>query len=262
MKNNAHLSHNMKSLCFFVSYVPRKNKWLPWKKDQFHEMDIPYIEELKNHFDEVIVLTNVKPKNDKFNYLILPNKGYDFGFFYNAINNTDLSKYNLLALVNNSNVLLPNNNLKHFFSWCNENDSNFCGITDSFEISYHIQSHFLIFKNEAINMLIEFLEGLDFEYIFSIKDKNKLRKFIIQNIEIDLSTFMISKGLKPSSWFNASDMTSKYNKPIKTNLHSILWEELIKEGYPLMKKKIVIGEWDDFLPNPGNKHIYLRDNEL
>lgn len=252
----------MKSLCFFVSYVPEKKKWWSWKKDRSHEMDVPYIEELKNYFDEVIVLTNVKPKHNKFKYLLLPNMGYDFGFFYRAIKNTDLSKYNFLALVNNSNILLPNTNLKHFFSWCNENDANFCGITDSFEISYHIQSHLLIFKNEAIHLLMEFFDELDFEYIFSIKDKDKLRNVIIHNIEIDLSTFMIGKGLKPSSWFKANDMTSKYNKPINTNVHSFLWEELIKEGYPLMKKKIVRGNWDNFLPNPENKHLYLKDNEL
>jgi len=251
----------MKSLCFFVSYIPLKRSWLQlrwWRNTgSFHEMDLPYIEELQKYFDKVIVITNVKPKNDKFEYLILPNRGYDFGYFYRAINQTDMSKYNFLGLINNSNILLKNKSLNSFFSWCKLNDSNFCGITDSFEKTYHIQSHFLIFKNNAINLLIEYFKDVEFEKFFLIKNKKKLRHAIINEVEIGLSQFMIRKGLKVASWFKADKINSKYNKSMQTNIHVFLWEELIKEGYPLMKKKIVQGEWENIIPNPWNKQIYL-----
>jgi hypothetical protein len=51
-------------------------------------------------------------------------------------------------------------------------------------------------------------------------------------------------------------MTGKYRRQININTHVHLWEELIIEGYPLMKKKIVNGEWKPLLKNINNKHKY------
>ena len=35
------------------------------------------------------------------------------------------------------------------------------------------------------------------------------------------------------------------------------WEEIIKAGYPLIKKKIVANKWDDIIPNKQNINLYL-----
>jgi hypothetical protein len=244
----------MKSLCFFISYT-----------ESNHTADLPYIKELHRHFDEVVVITNVGMDNNDYKYMILPNMGYDFGFLYRALEATDLSGVRVLGFINNSNILLSDRNLDGFFSWCRSNNSNFFGITDSNEAprgikpneSYHIQSHFLVFENEAINLLTDFFEEINFKKLFAIKNQKKLRKAIIKQCEIGLSQYMIKKGQRPISWFRAEKMNPRYSRSVHTNIHVMLWEELIKEGYPLMKKKIVTGDWDSLIPNSNNKYKYI-----
>ncbi|CAN5238331.1 hypothetical protein BH23BAC2_BH23BAC2_17340 [soil metagenome] len=244
----------MKSLCFFISYT-----------ESNHIVDLPFIKELNRHFDEVVVITNVPMDNNDYKHMVLPNMGYDFGFLYRAIEATDLSGVSVLGFINNSNILLSDRNLDGFFAWSKSNNSNFIGITDSHEAprgikpnkSYHIQSHFLVFKNDAINLLGDFFKEINFKKLFAIKNQKKLRKAIIKQCEIGLSQYMIKKGQGPVSWFKAEKMNSRYNRPVQTNMHVMLWEELIKEDYPLIKKKIVTGDWDNIIPNSSNKYKYI-----
>lgn len=179
----------------------------------------------------------------------LENKGYDFGFLYQAINGRDLSKYNLVAFVNNSNILLENRNLNNFFSWLELQKSKFCGITDSFENpspkeavnAYHLQSHFLIFREEAIDLLGKFFLAIRFERFLAIKDKEILREAIITECEVGLSQYMIRNKITPASWFSVTEFSKKYKMPLeKINIHIMFWEKLIEEGYPLVKKKIAL----------------------
>lgn len=226
------------SLCYFVCYT----------ESEIKHSDVRYINELKNHFDEVVVLTNYKSRIENLDCecLSLENKGYDFGFLYQAINGKDLSKYNLVAFVNNSNILLENRNLNDFFSWLELQESKFCGITDSFENpspketvdTYHLQSHFLIFKEEAIDLLQKFFLAVRFERFFAIKDKEILREAMIIECEVGLSQYMIRNKITPASWFSVTGFTENYGTPLeKINVHTMFWKELIEEGYPLIKKK-------------------------
>lgn len=233
-----HVSDLKRSLCYFVCYT----ETIP------DNSDLRYINELKNHFDQVVILTNYEhmEKYTDCEFEILENKGYDFGFLYQAINGKDLTRYHSISFVNNSNILLKGKNLNEFFEWFHQQDSKFCGLTDSSETvngldeSYHIQSHFLIFKDEAIILLQRFFSIINFERFFSIKDKKQLRHAIIIECEIGLTQFMIRNKIKPTSWFKSIEFSKEYNIPLeKINLHIMFWEELIEKGYPLIKKKIV-----------------------
>lgn len=229
------------SLCYFVCYTEK----------EIEETDLRYINELKYHFDEVVVLTNYQfpIENLDCECILLDNKGYDFGFLYQAINGKDLSKYHLMAFVNNSNILLENRTLNDFFKWLDLQDPKFCGITDSFQTgTYHLQSHFLIFKEEVIVLLQKFFLAINFERFFTIKNKKILREIIIAECEVGLSQYMIRNKIIPASWFKATDFSESYKIPIKEiNLHTMFWKELIEEGYPLIKKKIVCREFGDSL---------------
>jgi|AGTN01.1.fsa_nt_gi Glycosyltransferases involved in cell wall biogenesis len=239
------------TLCYFVCYTEK----------EIEETDLKYINELKHHFDEVVVLTNYKfpIENLDCEYLFLENKGYDFGFLYQAINGKDLSKYSFIAFVNNSNILLENKTLIDFFSWLDLQDSKFCGMTDSFQKafsiemadSYHLQSHFLIFKDEAIDLLRNFFLAVRFERFFDIKDKKILREAIIIECEIGLSQYMIRNNIMPASWFKTTEFSEDYKIPLdEINVHTMFWKELIEEGYPLIKKKIACREFGDNLNIP------------
>lgn len=248
------MPNKTKSLCFFIGYTDTDNL-----------IDIPYIIELQQHFDEVIVLTNVEPETKIYQYIVLPNIGYDFGYLYRALQNTDLSNVNRLGIVNNSNILLKSKSLNDFFNWLNTVDSNFAGITDSFEIhrkrkenkAFHLQSHFLILQNEAVDLLSEFFREIKFERFFKIKNRKKLRKLIIKKCEIGISQFMIKHDQKPASYFSAEEFNPRYNLSYKENMHVELWEQLIQNDYPLIKKKIVSGEWDNIISKPENKFLYI-----
>lgn len=245
----------MKSICFFISYT----------KDG-HRQDMPMIQDLIGQFDELVIVTNEKTSIAGAEVLVMSNLGYDFGFLYRAIAQKDLSGYDTLVFINNSNVLVKGRSLSGFFEWGRLNGSNFYGITDSYEAppgierskSYHIQSHLLVFKSHAIGLLKKFFSEIRFDRFFSIKDQVKLRQSIINDCEVGLTQYMMRNGERPIAMYPAKTMTGKYRRQININTHVHLWEELITEGYPLMKKKIVNGEWKPLLKNINNKHKYTR----
>lgn len=247
---------SLKSLCLFIGYT-----------ETDHRADMGLIRELERHFDSVIVLTNVAAVEGTFNYMLLPNKGYDFGFVYQALKEIDLSDIGFLGVINNSQILLNGMTLDAFFQWCWGSSATCCGLTDSYEApkgiaksrSYHVQSSFLVFKGEAVQLLGRFFEELDFERFFLMKDPKKLRQAIIKECEIGLSQFMIAKGQTVAAWFSAEMFNPLHGRPIATNMHVMLWEELLLSGYPMMKKKIVNGTWDRLIPNPSHRFVYLGD---
>ena len=71
-----------------------------------------FANELALFFDEVILIGNkrevfVMPENlnSKITILFEKNEGYDFGMFYKALQTVNLSEYNQIACVNDSNIL-------------------------------------------------------------------------------------------------------------------------------------------------------------
>ena len=235
-----------------------------------------YIQELSRHFDSVVVLSNnsklTQLKKDfpalvEFQYF--ENKGYDFGMFYRYIINQDLDKYAQLAIVNDSNILLKT--LDHIFVWATENKSDFWGLMDyhdkpwfsTHENNYHIQSHFIVLNQRAINMLPSFLKTIDVDKIMEERNDKKLRNLVINDWEIGMSQYFIKNGLKISSFINSEMIIEKYS-PRKVNVPFALFHELVAyESYPVLKKKIITGkkkwyqlkkkQWKNTILNYGNK---------
>jgi len=244
----------MKSVCFFISYV-----------EGDHGQDMSMVHDLLKCHTKTIIVTNKPLAVGGAQVLVMPNLGYDFGFFYRALGQVDVSGYDMLSFVNNSNVLVKGRGLSHFFAWASQQKANLCGITDSFEAprgvdparSYHIQSHVLVFKGAAISKLLNFFKKIEFERFFSLTNQSTLRQSIINECEIGLTQYMLSEGESAVSQYSVKHYVSKYNRPINTNMHVHLWEELIQCGYPLMKKKILTGEWAPLLKNINNKGKYL-----
>lgn len=247
------------SICFFIGYTER---------DELDHSDIEYINELKRYFHRVIVLTNQKPTTvtPNYEYILLEDRGYDFGFLYQAINRMNLLYYKMVGFINNSNRLIKHGSLDKFFTWCRSISSLFCGLTDCHQIpwginpahSYHLQSHFLIFKGIAIKYLQDFFYDIRFDRFLTITDKEILRKIIIRNCEIGLTQYMIQHRVKPKSMFSSKELCLKLGIPLRsTNIHTDLWEILIGQGYPLIKKKITSGALNDIIPNAENVSKYI-----
>lgn len=233
------------SICLFVHYST---------SDEIPYSVQIYINELSRHFDQVQVLTNnskIKtsqcnfPKNIAFHFT--QNRGYDFGMFYRYLINKKLNEFNQIALSNDSNILL--NHLDPVFEWANKNHADFWGIIDSNEkpwfsthnYNYHIQSHFIVFNENAISLLPDFFEQIDINEILNEKNLKKLRRLVIDRWEIGLTQFFIKHNISIQSYFQYNKFSEKY-KVQKPNITHSLFHELAAEGYPFLKKKIIKGE--------------------
>ena len=252
-------SDSKSSICFFVGYSD---------SGVTAPEDMEYIRELQKYFCRVIVLTNYQPSDEVpgYEYMLLENKGYDFGFFYQAVRRMNLAYYHTVGFVNNSNRLVRGASLHDFFSWCRLQRSSFCGITDSYQAlgdvdpryAYHLQSHLLVFKGRAIEYLLDFFDEIDFRRFFSIENKTTLRRFIIKECEIGLTRYMIRRKVKPVSWMKSEALCSEMCRSVESvNPHIDFWEEMIQRGYPLMKKKLISGKWDNLIRNADNISKYL-----
>lgn len=246
------------TLCLFLSYVP----------DGDHSVDANLLRDLQRLFPNLIVLTNTAPANENFSWRVYENKGYDFGFWYQAMPDLDLGNYSRLVLINNSNYLVRSRSLSCTMRWGEGCGYDFWGLTDSHETPsgleqgkcYHVQSHFMVMEKTAIRHFAEFLGKIDFPRFYQINDPVLLREAIINECEIGLTQYMLARGLRvgakfPARKFIPSVSTLDWQS---TNMHMMLWEELINAGYPLVKKKIPNKDWP-FLQNIHRVNRYLSD---
>ena len=217
------------------------------------------------HFSEVVISTNYKgPSFGNVKIMNFKNEGYDFGLFYRALHSIDFKTYDRIAFVNDSNILVGS--FKNIFKWGDGNDCGMWGLTDSLESppalrgqnTYHIQSHFMIFEKAAINLLDQFFKSINFEKYLTTSTQH-LRVQIINNCEIGLSQFMLKNRVKLGSYFSVKDKASPnfIFANYRHNVHVYKWEELIKGGYPLIKRKLVEGAWA-FVPNWKRCYKYKK----
>ncbi len=94
---------NKKKLCIFSHYY--EGDFIPFYV-------IVYINELKNYFDEILVVTNKRAVNNiseiadsEIKTLLIENEGYDFGMFFKAFQIIDFQDYKQIACINDSNII-------------------------------------------------------------------------------------------------------------------------------------------------------------
>ena len=215
----------MKTICLFSSFFIQNKIPLYIKL---------YLEELRRHFDELVFITNQKEldfseiidlKNRDIRIEFVENEGYDFGMWYKILTKLDVGKYSRIGLVNDSCVLFRK--LDRFFQWVNETNLDYCGLIDSNELSYHIQSYFIIINCPAlISLQNYFLEhGV-------INDKVQ----VIHSYEIGLSKFMNQQGYKLGAFFSCFKYSG--DKNINILLHKV--PELVIDGLPIAKRQTVL----------------------
>lgn len=262
------MSNKKNTICIFIHYSERN--CIP------HNVQI-YVNELASHFDEVRLLTNkrdidvIASFKENVRLHFEKNEGYDFGMFYKFAFTRRLSNYSEIAIVNDSNILL--NKLDHIFEKGRKQDVDFWGLIDSNEKpwfstnenNYHIQSHFIVFNESAIKPLATFLEYFDTDSVFKEDNTKALRRHIINKWEIGFSQYLLKADLKPYSFI-------KTEKSYTKNLAHTQAKEIIKQGYPLLKKKAFYElthperiEWGNFLkgkmPKEWKSDLILEELE-
>lgn len=252
--------HPLKSLLIFVHY----NREEPYL--HLPEYVKKYVKTLMPFFTDTVISSNYKgPEWNGVPIMRFENLGYDFGFFYQALQNIELGEYERIAFVNDSNEVVKLGSFNDIFEWANQEENELWGVTDdtfdsgpaSFRGKYHIQSHFLVFEKKGIERLESFFEHIRFGEDY-LTPSEKLRSKIINRCEVGLSQFFMKSEMKIGSYFSVNDV--KCPKPMllnfKGNVHINKWKELVDNGYPLIKRKVIHGDYVQ-LDNWTMSKIYL-----
>jgi rhamnosyltransferase len=110
--------------------------------------------------------------------------------------------------------------------WKSMQSYDFWGITDSYEISHHLQSYFLVFQTEEIiSKVYEYLKPISF----------KERHQVIRDGEIGLSTHLKKLGYKLSAAYEFKMVQSKARSNEINPSHS-LWKTLEALRCPIIKR--------------------------
>jgi lipopolysaccharide biosynthesis protein len=120
------------------------------------------------------------------------NVGLDFRMWQTALASLDLSTCDELLLVNSS-VLGPVHPLRPIFEQMSRQSCDFWSMTDSFEVAWHLQSYFLVFKRAAFtsDRFRDF-----FRSVLPYRDKDQ----VIRSYELGLTRFLEEGGLVPAAF--------------------------------------------------------------
>lgn len=247
----------IKSVCFFCSYytgtyIPDYVKF--------------YVVELRRHFTEVVFLTNEKTiqpgdleflRSNNIQYRLYKNEGYDFGMWYKALCEYDIEQYDRIGLINDSCLLFKK--LDFFFEWLEREEVDYAGMTDCNAIQYHIQSYFIVINKKGIAWVKEYIKRNGI--VTNIKE-------VIKVYEVGLSQYLIGLGLKLKAYYPIQSVLplkdSSENKKFRDKLilsnrkwklymgfmckQNPMWfaaKELMKQGIPVIKKKILTRLYGD-----------------
>ena len=124
------------------------------------------------------------------------NEGYDFGAWAHVARDVDLARTRSLSLINDS-VIGPLNaaSFSTVFNRIRASNAQLIGLTDSFEITPHLQSYFLVAKAEGVATLLNFLAGVK---AYTTKED------VIIHYEIPLSRHFRNLDLKVEALFPSS----------------------------------------------------------
>jgi lipopolysaccharide biosynthesis protein len=201
-----------------------------------------YLEQLKCTHDKVFLLTNDDYEidsedlafysNNCIDVNLLPNGGYDFGMYYNFLKQYDqIDDISFLTLCNDSCICIKR--LEPLIGKILSRKEEVCGIISSFEISNHIQSFFINFKNEGVKYFIDYL------MINGICDT---LSETVRIYELDMIKSLIDNHTI-KCWAMLDGRHFKYNNSNISLCHSL---DLLYRGSPLIKRRIVSGSLKDY----------------
>lgn len=164
------------------------------------------------------------------------NQGFDFSMWQHALGSVELSAWDELVLLNSS-VFGPVRPLAPIFDKMSEAPCDFWSMTDSFEIAWHLQSYFLVFKRSA------WLSPAFHRFFASVLPyKNKEQ--LIRSYEVGLTTFLTEAGLKGlalvpvGSWVHDGASRARLERK-RRNPTSYYPCELLHAGMPLVKVELL-----------------------
>lgn len=182
---------NVKRLCVFAHFD---------KDNIVDEYVLFYLRDIRKVADRIVFVStsslNAETisglKNICDSVIIRKNEGYDFASWQTALKSETLTNFDELILCNDSvyGPLLP---LERVFDAMREKSCDFWGITSNFDIAYHIQSYFLVFKKSILDSGV-------FQKFWVNTNIPQSKKQVIKLCEIGLSQTLFNAGFKASTY--------------------------------------------------------------
>jgi hypothetical protein len=196
------------------------------------------------------------------------NIGYDFMSYFVGLEffKSKLMGFEYIYHANDS-VYGPFSSLREIATRMNSVGHDVWGLTDSWDLSYHIQSYFVCFAASAYPSLFRFWEEFTFPEAY---------QDVVWDGEVGITQHMMRSGMSVGVAFpteehstaylsaekpnkdimaegvNASagrsmnyELYTKWTRAVTLNPCAFLWQPLMRAGYPFLKKKLLT-QWDSY----------------
>tara|TARA_B100001248_G_scaffold257344_2_gene239692 strand:+ start:371 stop:1237 length:867 start_codon:yes stop_codon:yes gene_type:complete len=195
-------------------------------------------------YDKSLDLKNVQKllekEFEKYFILIRANYGKDFGSFKDGLKYINKQKCTDIILLNDS-IIGPLFS-STFITDIDKLESDVIGITDSYDIFYHLQSSLLKFSgSDNIRLLCDF---------FDMYEPSNDREIIVRFGEVGLSKYFIEcdKNLLPFAPSIHLWSHSGYTHKLEDNPQHAYWSQLIFEyNVPYIKRELIVSDPSKFL---------------
>lgn len=185
-----------------------------------------YTEELRKHFDRVILVTNERPLSSHDNdwamrsaidICLVKNEGLDFGMYYKI--RSEWGACDEVAFANDSCILFRP--IGPTINRLRASGLDYCGITDNREGGYHVQSYFLLVRGKCVDVIRR-----SFDRIGVLPDADVIRRYEIG----------MSRRLSRGGWTIGALWPCKRGRGLNRTIHRA--KELIDMGMPVIKRKV------------------------
>lgn len=194
----------------------RLTLFVHWDKDNIiDDYVVHYLEQLSQFTDDILFISNSdinENEQNKIKSIVKwiykrENIGYDFmawadGFQF--LGYDTILKYDEVIMANDS-CYAPLFDFKELFDKINQSDFDLVGITDNYELDYHLQSFFIIFKKKVILSDV-------FQKFWADIDIKESKYQLINDYEVGLTQALLKEGFKIEAIYR----TSKWKQILST----------------------------------------------
>ncbi len=261
-------------------------------RGEVRQQVLGYIRELKANGRDVVFVTNAGRllpaamaalQELCAAVIVRRNMGYDFGAWADALNHLGLPRANTEELIlANDSVFGPLLPLGDVLRRLDYSRADIWGLTESWQLRYHLQSYFLAFGPKA-------LRGQAFKSFWASVRPVPMKAYIVKHYEIGITQAMIKGGLSCAALWDYETLVRMVNRDeleklladeetelgrtdpihltrkmqvmrirdgvarrLPLNPTSDLWRQLLMTGFPFIKRELLrdnpsrvqdVGDW-------------------
>lgn len=158
------------------------------------------------------------------------NVGYDFGSWAVALDHFPRSAALDHVILTNDSIVGPFAPIAPILEGFEHGNTDAWSLTDSYEVAHHMQSYFVGFRHGVLarEPLLSFFRHVRVER--AVQD-------VILRYELGLSATCRESGILHNSHFPADALD-----PARRNPTIALWERLLEQGFPFVKRRLLTDE--------------------